>query len=643
MHIMEKHMRVAIYIRVSTKLQEDRYSLKAQQTELTRYAEAQGWTIVDTYKDVESGAKINKEGLEALLDAVEDGLVDVVLVIEQDRLSRLDVADWQYLKDVLRENKVKIAEPGNIIDLTNENDEFFSDLKNLLASHRRRNIKRTMGRGLRQYTREGRVMGRIPDEYIYDKNTQTPIVNEDRAWIIPFIDRLYLEEAMGTHRIAKELNKRCKTAQGAKWTDVQVRKRLMNKNYHGVLTRNYSTESMEVEDVFPKLRTKETYDRIQSRMNTLKKELPPTNFRHGLRQLKLTCAHCGKALRLNKLERPEYGDNGKTYAYILHVHETSPPCPVMPTYSANQVLRPLLVLVKDLLLDNREQLISKHMQSSETAASEIDDLEKDIKRLRLDIKDKQDMLDRLLNLYLTGTWTMDKLDANKKTIEADVAVLTEELKAVEQKLSLIKQDKYNIEAVLNLAGEYADDFLSLFMRSEYTMPEFMSVALPSEIDDDELEKIIATLFERITLDSETMKAEVLARTTEGFSMPLYFEIDPVDLIADAEARMKRYRRYRNTVAILKSQSEPIEFMELSRLTGHKAETLNRDAEEFGAYKGLKLKKGSPEKRAFIIQTVKDCLARDINMRTKDIAKLAYCSNVTVQKIIRELELRPTRK
>src|SRR5690606_17922803 len=98
-------------------------------------------------------------------------------------------------------------------------------------------------------------------------------------------------------------------------------------------------------------------------------------------------------------------------------------------------------------LDNREQLISKHMQSSETAASEIDDLEKNIKRLRLDIKNKQDMLDRLLNLYLTGSWTMDKLDANKKTIEDDVAVLTEELKTVEQKLSLIKQDKYNIEAV----------------------------------------------------------------------------------------------------------------------------------------------------------------------------------------------------
>lgn len=30
-------MRAAIYIRVSTKLQEDRYSLNAQTTELTRY------------------------------------------------------------------------------------------------------------------------------------------------------------------------------------------------------------------------------------------------------------------------------------------------------------------------------------------------------------------------------------------------------------------------------------------------------------------------------------------------------------------------------------------------------------------------------------------------------------------------------
>lgn len=124
-----KVIRVAIYIRVSTKLQEDRYSLSAQTVELTRYAIQQGWEIVEVFRDVDSGTKLDKDGLKSLLDCVENGQVDIVLCIEQDRLSRLDTVKWEYLKGVLRENNVKIAEPGRISDLSNADDEFFSDLK----------------------------------------------------------------------------------------------------------------------------------------------------------------------------------------------------------------------------------------------------------------------------------------------------------------------------------------------------------------------------------------------------------------------------------------------------------------------------------------------------------------------------------
>ena len=78
-------MEVAIYIRVSTKLQEDKYSLEAQRLELTRYANEQKWSVVDIYKDVDSGGKLHKPGLEALMDAVDDNLIDVVLCF----------AEWQ--------------------------------------------------------------------------------------------------------------------------------------------------------------------------------------------------------------------------------------------------------------------------------------------------------------------------------------------------------------------------------------------------------------------------------------------------------------------------------------------------------------------------------------------------------------------
>lgn len=258
-------MKAAIYIRVSTKLQEDRYSLKAQTTELTRYAESQNWKIVDIFKDVDSGTKLKKDGLEAMLDEVEDGKIDVVLCIEQDRLSRLDTIKREYLKGVLRDNRVKIAEPGNIVDLSNEDDEFISDLKNLLAQRSRRDLLRKMMRGKRQKTREGKVWGKQPEEYHYNKDTEQITVNEERSWIIPFIDSLYIEKGLGAKAIASELNKISKTAEGKMWTNQQVLGKLKNPAYHGVLQKTFSNgETITVPGVYPPLRSELMYARIQN-------------------------------------------------------------------------------------------------------------------------------------------------------------------------------------------------------------------------------------------------------------------------------------------------------------------------------------------------------------------------------------------
>lgn len=82
------------------------------------------------------------------------------MCIEPDRLSCLDTIKWEYLKEILRDNNVKIAEPGNITDLSNEDDKFISDLKNLLAQRSRRDLLRKMIRG--------NVWGRQPEEHHYD-------------------------------------------------------------------------------------------------------------------------------------------------------------------------------------------------------------------------------------------------------------------------------------------------------------------------------------------------------------------------------------------------------------------------------------------------------------------------------------------
>ena len=289
-------MRCAIYMRVSTRLQDeaDRFSMSAQSTELNRYAEQQGWKIVGEFKDVESGGQLQKKGLNAMLDLVEDGIIDVVLCIDQDRLSRLDTVAWEYLKSQLRENDVMIAEPGSLTDLKDEDQEFMSDIKNLIARREKKSVVKRMMRGKRQMMREGKPWGKGPSEYIYDKNEGTFTINERAAWIIPLVDRLYLEEELGMRMIANKLNEISKTPNGMPWSERLVFARLTSTSYHGTMTKKFENgETIQIENVFPALRSKETFDRITEEREKRGSRYKVTSRRrrdqHMLRRTYITC------------------------------------------------------------------------------------------------------------------------------------------------------------------------------------------------------------------------------------------------------------------------------------------------------------------------------------------------------------------
>lgn len=624
-----KELRVAIYIRVSTKLQEDRYSLSGQLTELTRYAIAQGWEIIETFKDVESGAKFDKAGLEALLDCVEDGKVDIVLVIEQDRLSRLDAVDWELLKDVLRENKVKIAEPGSIIDLSNDDDEFISDIKNLLARRERRSIKRKMSRGIRQYTREGKLYGRQPDEYIYDAKTKSVAINQERAWIIPFIDNLYLEEGKGLHQIAQRLNKLCTTANGYKWTAAQVLSRLNSKSYHGLLEKTFENgETITVEDVYPALRTKETYERIQYLVKTNRNfKLPAVSYNHPLRRIKITCKHCGR--RLSIVKGPVLED-GNFNVYVNHAREYAKPCIVDPHYNAAQILRPLFIAIKDILLD--KELAKMYVDLDFEEIDKLNQLESELAAVQKQLQSNAEKLDKLLDLYLDGAWSKDKLDQNKQRIEFESLELKDTSRELKQKIELVKNQQYNYESFLKTIS-ISEEYLAVFDRMNITGEH-----LPVEMTMLQQEQLVAGIFENAELDGLENILTLNAKSIENVPVSVQIKIDGHNVIAEEKLKEKQYERYLNTQKLLDEQSSPLTFMELKRITGLNAQTIREDEKLFGTYRNLKPGKGSAERKEQIIQIIKDCLAKDPKMPSRLIAEIAYSSQSTILKYKRELNL-----
>jgi DNA invertase Pin-like site-specific DNA recombinase len=96
-------MFVRAYLRASTK-EQDASRAKEQ---LEAFAASYGLTIAATYLENESGASLKRPELFRLLADCREG--DILLVEQVDRLSRLNAADWESLKDEIKRRRVKIV------------------------------------------------------------------------------------------------------------------------------------------------------------------------------------------------------------------------------------------------------------------------------------------------------------------------------------------------------------------------------------------------------------------------------------------------------------------------------------------------------------------------------------------------------
>ena len=82
-------MRAIIYLRVSTDAQvREGTSLETQERECIDYAQAKGWTVTGIFRDVASGASLDRPGIEQARRAVRDGACEVLIAYAVDRLAR---------------------------------------------------------------------------------------------------------------------------------------------------------------------------------------------------------------------------------------------------------------------------------------------------------------------------------------------------------------------------------------------------------------------------------------------------------------------------------------------------------------------------------------------------------------------------
>ena len=198
-------MRAWLYYRLSRDEDEEMNSLQNQRQILVDYAGQNGYEIVgESFDDNVSGMTFNRKGLGKLEIAVDEGKIDVVLVKDLSRLGRHRTQTELFI-DHLRQNNVKVISVTEGIDSFNENDDLLIGFKQIFNDFYAKDISKKVKAGVRQKQKNKGLIESLPLGYKRDRNTNTVLVDDETAWIVQEVFKLYVD-GYGLTTIARTMN-----------------------------------------------------------------------------------------------------------------------------------------------------------------------------------------------------------------------------------------------------------------------------------------------------------------------------------------------------------------------------------------------------------------------------------------------------
>lgn len=252
---MGKHdiRKVAIYLRKSRNENEEEDALSKHRTMLTDYANRKGWDFQIYEEDILSGERLdNRPKVLELLQDVKNGKFDAILVVKFDRLSRGDEEDFGKIIKILKYTDTYICTPTRIYDVSKDEDYDMLAFEALFSNKEYRTIKGRFKAGKIGGAREGDwVNGKPPYPYIYvkeivrdnvkkrDRIVGHVEVDEEKRVIYNRIKKMYIEDRLGTERIAITLNlEGVPGPNGKTWSATAVQRLLLHEFHMGKVVFN---------------------------------------------------------------------------------------------------------------------------------------------------------------------------------------------------------------------------------------------------------------------------------------------------------------------------------------------------------------------------------------------------------------------
>lgn len=226
----------AIYARVSTDWQaEHGYSIETQLESCRAKAAEIGAKVIKEYIDNGySGGFLERPGLDALRDAISDGLFDVVIFHGPDRMARKLIDQLIITEEIEKAG----ASPVFVLEHFENSPEGMMNyqMKGVFAEYERAKIRERTMRGKRAKLRAGKA---VCDSHIYgydfDRERSVYVVNPAEAAVVKRVYELFVDERIGGCEVIAEMlnQENIPSPTRTNWCASSVRNILSRPHYTG--------------------------------------------------------------------------------------------------------------------------------------------------------------------------------------------------------------------------------------------------------------------------------------------------------------------------------------------------------------------------------------------------------------------------
>jgi site-specific DNA recombinase len=227
--------RAVLYARVSTEEQaRSGYSLAQQMEALRVYAAQEGYEILEEVRDAgQSGASLERPGLDHVRDLVAADGVSVVLAQDRDRYTR-EPAHHYLLREEFKEHGCKLKALNDRGDDSPEG-ELMDGVFDQFAKFERAKTRERTRRGKLRKAQQGKIVAGHRPHYgfTYNANKNNYVIDPDEMRVVQRIFYMVGVEARSLRAVRKTLEAEgVPTPGGARyWTQVFVRSAILDDVY----------------------------------------------------------------------------------------------------------------------------------------------------------------------------------------------------------------------------------------------------------------------------------------------------------------------------------------------------------------------------------------------------------------------------